>query len=59
MVAKRRKAGARTKKRIKDLAPKNLGAQHAKSVQGGSKHIAGVKYEDISVNCGTGMSKIV
>lgn len=35
-----------------DVVTEKLGADHVVH-----KHIAGVKYEDITVNCGTGMSK--
>ena len=35
-----------------DVVVEKLGADHIQR-----KHIAGVKYEDITVNCGTGMSK--
>src|SRR5581483_11295620 len=35
-----------------DVVVEKVGADHI-----AKKHIAGVKYEDITVNCGTGMSK--
>ena len=33
---------------------KSLGKKDMKKVRGGSKHLAGVKYEDITINSGTG-----
>jgi len=50
--------GKKSTAKIKDLPARKLSAKQAKSVKGGGKkHIAGVKYEDITVNCGTGMAK--
>ena len=52
------KKGKKATKRVKDLPAKTLNARQARGVKGGvKKHLAGVKYEDITVNCGTGMSK--
>ncbi len=36
--------------KVQDLQPKQ-------QPKGGGKHLAGVKYEDVTVNCGTGTSK--
>ena len=48
----------KTKRRVENLPTKPLGVQQARSVRGGGhKHIAGVKYEDITV--GTGSAKPV
>jgi hypothetical protein len=43
-------------KAIQSLPSKTLTSKNAKSIKGG-KHIGQPKYEDITVNCGTGMSK--
>ena len=49
---------AKKRKKIKNLQARRLNASQAKDVRGGGhKHLAGVKYEDITINCGTGMSK--
>jgi len=48
----------RSTKKIKSLQTRKLTASQAKGVRGGGhKHIGGVKYEDITIDCGTGMSK--
>ena len=56
--AKAKKPAARPA-RAKAGAPKGkeLTDEDLEQVAGGNKHIAGVKYEDISVNVGAGMSK--
>ena len=35
-----------------------LTAEELERVAGGAKHVAGVKYEDVTVICGTGMTKV-
>ena len=58
-------AKAKTKKRTAKQAKAERNAGDAKEltdedleqVAGGGKQIANVKYEDITINCGTGMSK--
>ncbi len=54
MGTKRKK---RSTKALTSLPARKLTAKDAKAVRGG-KHIAGVKYGDITVDCGSGMSKI-
>jgi hypothetical protein len=52
-----KKKAKKSGKKPVDLTSRALTTKQARGVRGG-KHIAGVKYEDITVNCGTGMSKI-
>lgn len=48
-----------SRRKISNLPTKSLDARQAKGVRGGGgrKHIGQPKYEDITINCGTGMSK--
>jgi hypothetical protein len=49
---------APSRRKISALPTKALDARQAKRVRGGGrKHIGQPKYEDISIDCGTGMSK--
>jgi hypothetical protein len=55
MAREKRKRSA---KKPETLPVKRLDGRQAKGVRGGThKHLAGVKYEDITINSGTGMSK--
>jgi hypothetical protein len=55
MAREKRKRSA---KKPETLPVKSLDGRQAKAVRGGGhKHLAGVKYEDITIDCGTGMSK--
>jgi hypothetical protein len=47
----------KSRKTVKTLPARKLTTKHAKGVKGGGKHIGQPKYEDISVNTGTGMAK--
>jgi len=47
-----------SRRKISTLPTKSLDVRQAKGVRGGGrKHTGQPKYEDITINCGTGMSK--